>query len=290
MQQIKNNLPISSTILIPKLEELPLHIAIIMDGNGRWAQKKKLPRSFGHERGVASLKRAVKNSLDLKIRHLTVFAFSSENWRRPESEISFLMFLFKKSIKKEIENLKKNGIRLRILGDVEALSYQLQDLILEAEFATKKNDVLNLNIAVNYGGKWDILQAVRNMLDDRPEFVCKNKEIREEDLSSYLQISDLPEPDLFIRTGGEKRLSNFLIWQLAYTEFYFTDTLWPEFSKNDLLLALESYKRRERRFGRMPSGGDNFTDNKVSQVIQHNKGIHDSPRIELLDGYETDDK
>ena len=289
MQHIKNNLPISSTIVIPELGEFPRHIAIIMDGNGRWAQKKKLPRSFGHERGVASLKRFVKNCMDLKIRHLTAFAFSSENWRRPESEISFLMFLFKKSIKKEIENLKQNGIRLRILGDVAALSYQLQDLIAEAEFATKKNEVLNLNVAINYGGKWDILQAIRRMLDDRPDLNGKGNDIREEDFSPYLQISDLPEPDLFIRTGGEKRLSNFLLWQLAYTEFYFSDVLWPEFSKHDLLTALDSYKRRERRFGRMPSNTNNSPKKNLIVNSHLSEEAHDSPRISLLDEYESDE-
>lgn len=289
MQHIKNNLPISSTILIPEIDDLPRHVALIMDGNGRWAHNKKLPRSFGHERGVASLKRTVKNSIDLNIRHLTVFAFSSENWRRPESEISFLMFLFKKSIKKEIDNLKKNGIRLRILGDVAALSYQLQDLILEAEYITKNNDVLSLNFAINYGGKWDILQAVRNMLDERPELAKSNKEIREEDLSPYLQISDLPEPDLLIRTGGEKRLSNFLLWQLAYTEFYFSDTLWPEFSKNDLLLALESYKKRDRRFGRMPTESNSFSETNLATSLHPKNEIHDSSEIGFFDSYETDD-
>ena len=289
MQQFKNNLPISSTILVPDFDQLPRHIAIIMDGNGRWAQKKKLPRNFGHERGVSALKKTVKCCLELKIKHLTVFAFSSENWRRPESEISFLMFLFKKSINKEIKNLKQNGIKLRILGDVEALSYQLQDLIFEAEEQTKENAILNLNVAINYGGKWDILQAIRKMLDFSPELASKNKEIREEDLSPYMQISDIPEPDLFIRTGGEKRLSNFLLWQLAYTEFYFSNVLWPEFSRSNLLLALESYKKRERRFGRAPSKNINLPKNGLTPNSQTNKKIQNTSTIDILDGYETDD-
>jgi undecaprenyl diphosphate synthase len=288
MQQYKNNLPISSTILAPEFEEIPRHIAIIMDGNGRWAEKKKLPRNFGHERGVASLKKTVKNCLELNIKYLTVFAFSSENWRRPESEISFLMFLFKKSITKEIENLKNNGIRLRILGDIEALSYQLQDLILEAESSTKNNNSLSLNVAINYGGKWDILQAIRKMLDFSPDLASKNREIREEDLSPFMQISDIPEPDLFIRTGGEKRLSNFLLWQLTYTEFYFTDVLWPEFRKQDFLSAIESYKKRERRFGRTPSDSMN-SPKKTTNDIHKNKEVHSSPITGLLDSFESDD-
>ncbi len=288
MQPIKNNLPISSTILVPKVVEIPSHIAIIMDGNGRWAQKRKLPRNFGHERGVVSLKRVVEFCLELKVDNLTAFAFSSENWRRPEREISFLMFLFKKSIKKEIENLKKNRIRLRILGDVGALSYQLQDLIREAEFVTKDNSKLNLNIAVNYGGKWDILRAIRKMLNDSPELAIKDKEIREEDLSPYMQISDLPEPDLFIRTGGEKRLSNFLLWQLAYTEFYFTDVLWPEFNFDDFELAIESYKNRERRFGRAPSHNLNHTKNK-NCVDNNDGGIQNKTIVNLLGDYESND-
>ena len=289
MHPIQNNFPISSTILIPDVNDLPGHVALIMDGNGRWAQKKKLPRSFGHERGVASLRQTVKSCLEFKIKHLTAFAFSSENWRRPESEISFLMFLFKKSIIKEVENLKRNGIRLRILGDVEALSYQLQDLILKAELETQNNNELNLNIAVNYGGKWDILQAIRKMLNDSPELSSKNKEIREENLSPYLQISDLPEPDLFIRTGGEKRLSNFLLWQLAYTEFHFTDVLWPEFDKLEFSLALKSYKRRERRFGRAPGIKSNDTKNDFPKNEHNNNADQDASTFDLLDGVRTDD-
>tara|TARA_A100001011_G_C14299039_1_gene839875 strand:+ start:1075 stop:1947 length:873 start_codon:yes stop_codon:yes gene_type:complete len=288
MRHIKDP-PISSTLLVPKVDKIPNHIAIIMDGNGRWAEKKKLPRNFGHERGVASLKRTVEACLKLRVKSLTVFAFSSENWRRPEHEISFLMLLFKKSIKKEIENLKKHGIRLKILGDIEALSYQLQDLIVDAQSSTENNTELNLNVAINYGGRWDILQAIRKMIDHSPQLIDKKREIREEDFSPHLQINELSEPDLFIRTGGEKRVSNFLLWQLAYTELYFTDVLWPEFGANQLILAINSYQKRERRFGRAPiSNIKNSCKSLLKNNFEKNK-TNTMNTLSLLDSFKNNE-
>lgn len=240
----------SSTLEIPKVTDVPQHIAVIMDGNGRWANARKLPRMVGHERGVAALRSVVEACMRQGVRYLTVFAFSSENWRRPEDEVSFLMKLFIKALEKEVRDLKANGVRLHIVGDRSAFSESLRAAIDRAESVTAGNDAFHLTVAANYGGRWDILQATRKMLDQNPGLVQQGALISEELLAPYLCMAYAPEPDLFIRTGGEQRISNFLIWQLAYTELYFTDSYWPDFDEAALMHAIESYRRRERRFGR----------------------------------------
>lgn len=218
-----------------------------MDGNGRWAKQRFLPRVAGHQRGVEALRETVKACRDLGVEYLTVFAFSSENWRRPEDEVSFLMQLFLKMLEREVTRLHENNIRLKIIGDRSRFDEQLNRYIAEAEQLTANNDGLTFTIAANYGGRWDIIQAVGAMVKDNPE-LCSN--FTEAELEPYLSMPYAPEPDLFIRTGGEQRISNFLLWQLAYTELYFTDTLWPAFDLEALQEAIHSYRTRERRFGR----------------------------------------
>ncbi len=237
----------SSTRDLPMSGAIPKHIAVIMDGNGRWAKQRQLPRFAGHKKGVETVRGIIKGCLEHGVSYLTLFAFSSENWRRPEEEVSLLMQLFVKALKNEVERLRKNGVRLRIIGDLSRFDPQLQDLIAEAEKQTAENDALHLTIAANYGGRWDILQAVNRMMRASPG---KVEGWTEAELESHLCMSFAPEPDLFIRTGGEQRISNFLLWQLAYTELYFTETLWPEFDEAALAAAIASYGQRERRFGR----------------------------------------
>jgi len=237
----------SSTRSIPEISTVPRHIAIIMDGNGRWAKQRFMPRIMGHQRGVESLRDAVRACRDLGVDYLTVFAFSSENWRRPIDEVSFLMSLFLKMLEREVASLHKNNIRLKIIGDRSRFDDKLCRTMLEAEKLTAANTGLTLTIAANYGGRWDVMHAVHTLLQDHPELAST---FSEEDLHPYLSMSDAPEPDLFIRTGGEKRISNFMLWQLAYTELYFTDTLWPAFDRQEFEKAIASYKHRERRFGR----------------------------------------
>jgi undecaprenyl diphosphate synthase len=219
-----------------------------MDGNGRWAKNRFLPRVAGHRRGVEAVRAAVKGCVEFGVEYLTLFAFSSENWRRPEKEVSVLMQLFVRTLEQEVAKLHENGIRFRVIGDRSRFEPRLRQLIADAEALTAGNRRLTLTVAANYGGRWDILQATKRMLAARPEFA--DGSFGESDLTPYLSMSYAPEPDLFIRTGGEKRISNFLIWQLAYTEFYFTDTLWPDFDRHTLARAIDSYRTRERRFGR----------------------------------------
>jgi undecaprenyl diphosphate synthase len=239
--------PVSSTRTIPETGAVPRHIAIIMDGNGRWARNRFLPRVAGHRRGVETVREVVRACGDLGVEYLTLFAFSSENWRRPADEVSFLMQLFMRALEQEVAKLNENGIRLKVIGDLSRFEPRLVALIRQGEERTAENSRLTLTIAANYGGRWDILQAANRMLALRPQLAAG---FAEEDLAPYLSMSYAPEPDLFIRTGGEQRISNFLLWQLAYTELYFTDTLWPDFDARALAAALESYRRRERRFGR----------------------------------------
>lgn len=237
----------SSTRDIPTASTLPRHVAIIMDGNGRWAKKRFLPRVAGHHRGVETVRDTVKHCLERGIGYLTLFAFSSENWRRPEAEVTLLMQLFVRALQQEVARLQRNGVRLRVVGDLSRFDPDLQSLIRASEASTASNDRLVLTVAANYGGRWDILQAVNRMALAQPE---KQGVWSEADLAPYLAMSYAPEPDLFIRTGGEERVSNFLLWQLAYSEFYFTDTLWPEFDSAAFDAAIASYQQRERRFGR----------------------------------------
>jgi len=237
----------SSTSTIPDVPVIPRHIAIIMDGNGRWAKQRFMPRVAGHQRGVETLREVVKACGDMGVEYLTVFAFSSENWRRPADEVSFLMNLFMKMLEREVAKLHKNNIRLKIIGDRSRFENKLQQAMQDAEQLTANNTALTLTVAANYGGRWDVMQAVKAMLTEHPELALI---FSETDLQPYLSMSDAPEPDLFIRTGGEQRISNFMLWQLAYAELYFTDTLWPAFDRNELDKAIASYQKRERRFGR----------------------------------------
>ncbi len=237
----------SSTNTIPEVAEVPRHIAVIMDGNGRWAKKRFLPRVAGHKVGVETVRNMVKQCVNLGVDYLTLFAFSSENWRRPEEEVTFLMGLFMEALKKEVAKLHKNNVRLIIIGNRAQFGSALCAEIEAAEHLTQNNTGLTLTIAANYGGRWDILQAVNAMQKANPS---KSGEFAEEDLTPYLAMHYAPEPDLFIRTGGEKRISNFLLWQLAYSELYFTDVLWPDFDDQAFQLAIQSYQQRERRFGR----------------------------------------
>lgn len=246
----------SSTRTIPDALEAPCHIAMIMDGNGRWAKKRLLPRVAGHQRGVETVREMVKACRQLGVKYLTLFAFSSENWRRPDDEVSFLMQLFVKMLEREVSNLHKNNVRLIIIGDTSRFDDQLKKYIAEAEALTANNDGLTLTIAANYGGRWDIMNAVHKLSLAQPE---KMGNFNEEDLEPFLSMHYAPEPDLFIRTGGEQRISNFLLWQLAYTELYFTDTLWPAFDRAALEDAIQSYQKRERRFGRT---SEQLTENK----------------------------
>jgi len=238
---------LSSTRGIPVTGEMPAHVAIIMDGNGRWARKRLMPRVAGHKRGLETVREIVRCCIERGIRHLTLFAFSSENWRRPEDEVSFLMNLFLRALEDEIARLHKNRIRFRVIGDLSRFDPRIRQLIADAEKLTAGNEQMTLSIAANYGGRWDILNAMDAMLAANPE---KRSGFTEEELAPHLALADAPEPDLFIRTGGEERISNFLLWQLAYTEFYFTETLWPEFDASAFEVALTSYSQRERRFGR----------------------------------------
>lgn len=241
---------ISSTKDVPNTSATPEHVAIIMDGNGRWASQRFLPRTAGHAKGVQSVRRAVETCGNAGVRYLTLFAFSSENWRRPADEVSLLMRLFVQALEREVSRLQEQGVRLRVVGDLTPFEPKLQELIFQAQDSTAKNDALHLTIAANYGGRWDILQATRRMLAEHPELAVHPEQLDEQLLSNYLSMPWAPEPDLFIRTGGEQRISNFLIWQLAYTELFFTDCYWPDFGENELRQAFEWYSTRERRFGR----------------------------------------
>ncbi|MDP2963204.1 MAG: polyprenyl diphosphate synthase [Sulfurimicrobium sp.] len=237
----------SSTREIPAVSHIPRHIAIIMDGNGRWAKKRHLPRVMGHKRGLETVREMVKSCIERGVEYLTLFAFSSENWRRPEEEVSFLMQLFMLALEKEVSKLHQNGVCLKVIGDLSRFEPRLVDLVRKAEKLTENNAKLTLTIAANYGGRWDIMQAVQSMLKARPELAAG---FVEADLQPYLCMPYAPEPDLFIRTGGEERISNFLLWQLAYSELYFTEVLWPDFNAAELDRAIHSYQQRERRFGR----------------------------------------
>lgn len=228
----------------------PRHVAIIMDGNGRWAKKRLMPRFAGHKAGVEAVRNIVKACAERKIEVLTLFAFSSENWRRPQEEVSLLMKLFITALEHEVKRLNKNGVRLRIIGDVSAFPEKLQQQISASQELTKDNNLLQLNIAANYGGRWDIVQASRKLAQEVADGEISVDEIDEQKLESHLSLAGVPEPDLFIRTGGEERISNFLLWQLAYSEFFFTKTLWPDFNVALFDAAIESFRQRQRRFGR----------------------------------------
>jgi undecaprenyl diphosphate synthase len=237
----------SSTQDVPDARSIPRHIAIIMDGNGRWAKKRLLPRVAGHRRGVEAVRATVRACVECGVEYLTLFAFSSENWRRPADEVSILMQLFVRALEQEVAKLHDNDICFKVVGDTSRFEPKIRELIASGETLTAKNSRLTLTIAANYGGRWDIAQAAGKLLVAHPDAA---RGFTPEALDPYLSMAYAPEPDLFIRTGGEQRISNFLLWQLAYTELYFTDLLWPDFDADALAAAILSYQQRERRFGR----------------------------------------
>lgn len=229
---------------LPNHINIPRHVAVIMDGNGRWAKKRLMPRVMGHKKGLDALEDMCRVCANLGVQYLTVFAFSTENWRRPEDEVSFLMGLFLSALDKKVKKMHANGLRVKVIGDRSRFSQAIQDGIVAAEQLTAQNTGLTLTIAADYGGKWDILQAANALIAEG------KTQISEADLSAKLMLSEAPEPDLFIRTGGETRISNFMLWQMAYAEFYFTDVLWPDFDEAEIHRAFASFTQRERRFGR----------------------------------------
>ncbi len=228
----------------------PRHVAIIMDGNGRWASRRRLPRFAGHKAGVETVKGVVRVCGEKGVEVLTLFAFSSENWRRPQEEVGLLMGLFMTALDQQVRKLHEHDIRLRIIGDRSAFSRMLQERIEAAESLTRTNTGLTLVIAANYGGRWDMVEAARTIASRVQAGELTPDQVSPQLVQSLLSLRDFPEPDLFIRTGGEKRVSNFLLWQLAYTELYFTDTLWPDFDRQAFEGALTSFATRQRRFGR----------------------------------------
>jgi len=229
--------------------DIPAHVAIVMDGNGRWAEKKKRPRTFGHQAGVKTLRKIVEHCGKLGVKELTVFAFSSENWNRPQKEINRLMELFMRALDRETGELHENGVRIRFIGDLSAFSPEMQKKIDLATTRTQGNKTMTLNVAANYGGRWDILNAARKMAEAYASGEISLDQIDESRFSEHTALTANHDPDLFIRTGGEVRISNFLLWQSAYTEFYFSNVLWPDFSPQELDKAFTEYRARERRFG-----------------------------------------
>ena len=238
----------SSTLAVPAVGAIPRHVAIIMDGNGRWATKRFMPRVAGHSEGLEAVRKIVEECVRQNVQYLTLFAFSSENWRRPPEEVGFLTKLFLKSLRKEVDRLAENNIRLKMIGDLSRFGTAITEMVEFSEDKTKDCKRLTLTIAANYGGRWDILQAMQKAIITNPHLQAKD--LTESLLLPHLSMAYAPEPDLFIRTGGEQRVSNFLLWQLAYTELYFTDTLWPDFDATLLQAAFAWYAQRERRFGR----------------------------------------
>ncbi|HEC17898.1 MAG TPA: isoprenyl transferase [Gammaproteobacteria bacterium] len=231
-------------------QKIPRHVAIIMDGNGRWAEKRGQPRIMGHRAGVEAVRGVLRGCADAGVEVLTLFAFSSENWRRPKKEVSLLMELFMTALGREVKRLHKNNVRLRVIGDIAGFSKALQKRIADAEALTHDNTGLTLVIAANYGGRWDVTRAAQQLAQRVKDGELTVADITPERMAECVSLADLPEPDLFIRTGGESRISNFMLWQLAYTEMYFTDVLWPDFDAQALQNAFGSFASRQRRFGR----------------------------------------
>lgn len=249
---------------LPPISSLPRHVAVIMDGNGRWAKQRGLPRVAGHRRGVEAVRSLVTACAEKRIAHLTLFAFSSENWRRPETEVRLLMDLFLRALEHEVNKLHKNNVRFRVIGDIDAFGPKLIELIRAAEALTHDNSGLTLTIAANYGGRWDIAQAARALARRCQAGELDADAITADSLEPHLSLAGTPEPDLFIRTGGEQRISNYLLWQLAYTELYFTPVLWPDFNREQFDIALASYAQRQRRFG--------HTGEQVEAALQRGSG------------------
>jgi undecaprenyl diphosphate synthase len=236
-------------ITIP-LEKIPQHVAMIMDGNGRWALQRGLPRLAGHKAGTENLRRTIRSTVEFGIKYLTIYAFSTENWGRPPEEVNGLMYILEDVIDRELNELNKEGVQLRHIGRLERLAPNLQEKVLDAVEVTRHNDRLILNIAFNYGGRDEIVQAIQRMMKDE----IPPEKVTDEMVGKYLYTAGVPDPDLIIRTSGELRVSNFLIWQAAYSEWYITPTFWPDFDKEEYRHALESYAQRDRRFGKVSSG------------------------------------
>ena len=231
--------------------KIPNHVAIILDGNGRWAKKRLMPRNYGHAKGAKTVEKICEEAWDIGIKYLTVYAFSTENWKRPQDEVDALMKLLKNYLKDCIERSNSNDMRVRVIGDKTALSDEIRDKIEELEEMTKDNKGLNFTIAINYGSRDEMVRAMKKMAADVKEGKVSPEELTETTFEDYLDTKGIPDPDLLIRTSGEQRLSNYLLWQLAYTEFYFTDVLWPDFSRKDLEQAVLAYNKRDRRFGKV---------------------------------------
>lgn len=249
--------------------EIPNHIAVIMDGNGRWARKRGLPRVAGHKQGVDSVRDTVETCAQLGVNFLTLYTFSTENWKRPKDEVSTLMRLLVRSLRNETNELNDNGIRLTTIGDINSLPNEVQLEIEDAKEKTGKNTKMVLNLALSYSGRWELIQAVKKIADDAKNGIISSEEINENLISNYLTTCNIPDPDLLIRTSGEFRVSNFLLWQIAYTEFYIADVFWPDFRRNHIYDAIRSFQKRERRFG------------KVSEQLEKNdkglKNVHKLP-------------
>jgi undecaprenyl diphosphate synthase len=242
--------------------KLPKHIAIIMDGNGRWAEQHTIGRIRGHKKGAQAVRTVVRACREIGIKYLTLFAFSSENWERPAKEVQALMFLLEEYLTKEIEQLQKQEIRLTTIGETGRLNSKVQEKLLKAKEMTLKNDKMILNLALSYGGRDEIISAVKKIMKENEKGEIDISKVTKEKFSNYLYTSDMPDPDLLIRTSGEYRISNFLLWQMAYTELYFTKVLWPDFTKDDLLKAIASYQKRERRFG--------MTSEQLNEINSYN--------------------
>lgn len=232
---------------------VPQHVAIIMDGNGRWAQKRNQPRTFGHRKGAEAVERTLRAAEELGIKYLTLFAFSTENWKRPADEVGELMRLIRFYIQNKLTELHENNVRVKMIGDRTRLSPDLLKLIESAEVVTRNNTAITLQVALSYSGRWDLAQAAQKLAEQVKAGTLQPDQITEETLAAALDTDGIPEPDLLIRTSGEQRISNFMMWQLAYSECYFTPTLWPDFGKDDLVQALDAYTNRERRFGQIPT-------------------------------------
>jgi undecaprenyl diphosphate synthase len=231
--------------------EIPAHIAIIMDGNGRWARRRGLPRAAGHKIGVKSVKDIVKACAEIGVKYLTLYTFSTENWKRPKEEVSTLMRLLLKSLKDEADELNQNNIKLTTIGDTKSLPFEVQKELYDAIEKTKNNKKMTLNIALSYSGRWELIEAIKNIIDQALAAKVTREDIDETYFSKFLTTKDIPDPDLLIRTSGEFRVSNFLLWQIAYTEFFISDVYWPDFRRKYLYEAIENFQNRERRFGKV---------------------------------------
>ena len=247
--QLAKSLGRDKPAIVPIITPKPVHVAVIMDGNGRWANSQGLSRIAGHKRGVDSVKALIKSCLHHEIRYLSIFAFSSENWNRPESEVNALLELLGNALETQTKKLNENGVRLQLLGNMSRFSDRIQGLARDAEVATAANQKLVFNVAINYGGRWDIAQACQKLAQRVADGEMLSSDITEQAISQELSTSGMPDPDLFIRTSGEYRISNFLLWQAAYSEFYFTDVLWPDFNEQEFTEALIRYTDRDRRYG-----------------------------------------